>query len=147
MQTKTKTKTEAVDYLQQFQDDPTLNMYMDLTAKTAIYPGTGTLVGAIYCSLKLAGESGEFAEKVGKAIRDDGEFLIIDDKNPRFVEFRRLAPKRREALIKELGDVLWYTAQLCKCLDTTLQEVAYKNLKKLAERHKTDTIHGDGDDR
>ena len=49
----------------------TLDAYQAAATKTAIYPGQGTPLGLAYCALKLNGEAGEFAEHVGKAMRDD----------------------------------------------------------------------------
>lgn len=41
----------------------------------------------------------------------------------------------REKLIDELGDVLWYTAQLATGLDVGLDVVAQYNINKLKERY------------
>ena len=110
-----------------------LNEYQDLASRTAIYPDQGIAWGGlIYCALKLNGEAGEVADKVGKSIRDDGG-LISD--------------KRRAALILELGDVLWYVANMARELGASLDEVANKNLAKLAARKEQGTLRGDGDDR
>lgn len=46
--------------------DGTLNSYQDAAITTAIYPGQGSFNGLIYTTLKLNGEAGELAEKVGK---------------------------------------------------------------------------------
>jgi NTP pyrophosphatase (non-canonical NTP hydrolase) len=81
----------------------------------------------VYNSLGLAGETGEFVEKMKKRIRD-GTF-------------------DREATAKELGDVLWYLSQLAKDLDYTLEDIAKMNLKKLADRRARNKIHGSGDER
>jgi len=58
----------------------TLNEYQRLAISTAIYPDIGE--NLIYPTLKLCGESGEVAEKVGKSIRDDVTFrnLILNSK-------------------------------------------------------------------
>lgn len=53
----------------------------------------------------------------------------------------------REALKGELGDVLWYLAQVCTELDLSLDEVAEYNLKKLLDRLERGKIGGDGDNR
>ncbi len=75
---------------------------------------------------------GEVAEKIKKVIRDDN-FEITEE--------------RRETLKKEIGDVLWYMAQLCTELDLSLEEVARLNIDKLQSRKKRDVLHGDGDER
>ena len=46
------------------------NQYQRHTETTAIYPREGNQ-GIIYCGLKLAGEAGEVAEKIGKVLRAD----------------------------------------------------------------------------
>lgn len=44
-------------------------------------------------------------------------------------------PFDREHYIKECGDVLYYLALIAESLDTTLEEVAITNNKKLQERY------------
>src|SRR4051812_1784113 len=70
-------------------------------------------------SLGLCGEAGEFAD-LFKKIKFHGHA---------FSEAETLKFK------KELGDVLWYVAQGCKALDTTLEDIATMNIVKLADRH------------
>lgn len=41
----------------------------------------------------------------------------------------------RESIILELGDVLWYVANICELLGTNLDEVQAKNIAKLIKRH------------
>ncbi len=108
----------------------TFEDYADKAGVTAIYPGRGNNV--IYPVLGLTGESGEVAEKVKKLLRDKGG--VIDD------EFR-------EAVKKELGDVLWYLAAMAYELGFTLTDVAWSNLEKVERRNTNGTVHGDGDDR
>lgn len=111
-----------------------LNDYQSKAAETAIYPrhGLNTFDGVAYCTLKLNGEAGEIAEHVGKAIRDD-EGIIT------FV--------RQQKLFHELGDVLWYIANLSKELGFSLNDVAHGNLSKLADRKERGVLHGSGSDR
>lgn len=86
----------------------------------------------VYPTLGLANEAGEVAGKVKKIFRDrEG---IVSDAD-------------REALKQELGDVLWYLAQICTELNLSLQEVAEANLTKLFSRLERDAIRGDGDNR
>jgi NTP pyrophosphatase (non-canonical NTP hydrolase) len=52
-----------------------------------------------------------------------------------------------QALRLELGDVLWYVAQLATELELDLADIATANLEKLASRAARDVLGGDGDDR
>ena len=47
----------------------------------------------------------------------------------------------------ELGDVLWYLAELCTQLGVSLDDIAAANLKKLEDRTARGKLAGDGDDR
>jgi NTP pyrophosphatase (non-canonical NTP hydrolase) len=97
---------------------------------TAVYPDAGT--NLTYPALGLCGEAGECAEKVKKAIRDDGGVLTDE---------------RRAALAAELGDVLWYVAQLATEAGLDLDEVAEDNLAKLLSRSERGVLQGSGDSR
>ena len=104
--------------------------YQTKSRKTAKYPPIGHPV--IYPVLGLANEAGEVAGKVKKIFRDkDGV----------------IGAAEREALQGELGDVLWYLAQVCTELGLSLDEVAEHNIEKLYSRLERGTIGGDGDNR
>jgi NTP pyrophosphatase (non-canonical NTP hydrolase) len=106
------------------------NDYQLKSRKTAKYPAIGHPV--IYPTLGLVNEAGEVAGKIKKVFRDkDGQ----------------ISPETRDALKAELGDVLWYIAQVCTELDLTLDEVAEHNIEKLYSRLERGTIKGDGDNR
>lgn len=129
--------------------DGTLNSYQSMATKTAIYPGQGTPKGLAYVALKMNGEAGEFAEHVGKAMRDDGygagesdPFAAGNTKS-----LNELTLDRRTALIKEIGDVLWYCSAACNELGITLESAAKQNLVKLADRAQRNALQGSGDDR
>jgi hypothetical protein len=112
---------------------------------TAIYPGQGGPLGLMYVALKGAGEAGEFAEHVGKAIRDDAYGQVRN--HP--VEFNRfgyvsLTDERRALLRKEVGDQL---AAKARELDTTLSEIAAENIVKLRDRKERGVLGGNGDER
>lgn len=104
--------------------------YQVQSAKTAVYPRLGH--GVVYPALGLAGEAGEVAEKVKKLIRDDN---------------LKLSDEKKSELKKELGDVLWYVAQLATELDLSLNDIAYTNLEKLASRADRGKLKGSGDNR
>jgi NTP pyrophosphatase (non-canonical NTP hydrolase) len=107
-----------------------LGTYQQRCRQTARYPDAGS--NPIYPTLGLCGEAGEVADKVKKVIRDRGG---------------RFSPEVIEALKLELGDVLWYVAQLSTELGLDLAEVATANLDKLASRAARNVISGDGDQR
>lgn len=104
--------------------------YQEKSRRTAKYPAIGHPV--IYPTLGLANEAGEVAGKVKKIFRDKGGVI---------------GESEREALKGELGDVLWYIAQVCTELEISLDEVAEGNIEKLYSRLERGRIGGDGDDR
>lgn len=80
-----------------------------------------------YLALGLCEEAGEVAKHFAKKIRD-GKF---DEK----------------AVLKELGDVLWFVAMLARKCGYSLEDVARVNLFKLRDRKMRGVINGDGDER
>lgn len=108
----------------------TMNEYQTESRKTAKYPNIGA--NFIYPTLGLAGESGEVAEKIKKVLRDKGG--VVDEET-------------REAIKKELGDVLWYVAQIATELGLSLDDVATANIEKLFSRLERGKIQGEGDNR
>ena len=48
---------------------------------------------------------------------------------------------------KELGDVLWYIAQMATELGADMNEIAEGNSEKLYSRKERGTLHGSGDNR
>lgn len=107
-----------------------LNDYQLRARATARYPQAGA--NPIYPTLGLCGEAGEVADKVKKVLRDQGghfDATVL------------------EGLKLELGDVLWYVAQLASELGYDLEAIASANLAKLASRAERDVIGGSGDRR
>ncbi len=107
-----------------------LSEYQKKAAHTAKYPVIGDRV--VYPTLGLTNEAGEVAGKIKKIFRDRGGVISAAD---------------REALKGELGDVLWYLAQVATELHLSLDEIAEHNIAKLLDRQTRGKIHGDGDDR
>jgi NTP pyrophosphatase (non-canonical NTP hydrolase) len=90
----------------------TLNQYQDAAGT---FFTEGTLNSTLF--LGLASETGEVLDEVLKVERVDKNY-----------------EENVEALILELGDVLWYVAMIAKRQGYSLQEVACKNFHKLTER-------------
>lgn len=105
----------------------TLNQYQETAQDTALSLALDAEEGWLYCALGLAGETGEFIERVKKGWRD-GELDTT-------------------AAAKELGDVLWYLSMCAVHLGFSLEEVAVMNIEKLQQRQLNGTLHGSGDER
>jgi NTP pyrophosphatase (non-canonical NTP hydrolase) len=99
--------------------------YQEFVQSMKVYPEKHAI---IYPALGISGESGEFAEKVKKWLRGDGEL-------------------NKEALIKELGDILWYVTSAADDLGSSLVEVINTNVIKLSARKHQGILKGSGDDR
>lgn len=78
--------------------------------------------------LGLVGEAGEVAEKIKKQIRDNTK-VSADD------------------IVKELGDVLFYTTALANYYNRSLGYVIEVNVKKLDDREDRGVLKGQGDNR
>ncbi len=76
----------------------------------------------------MAGEAGEVANQVKKIIRDDSG---------------QVTDERKNKIVDELGDVLWYVAAIATDLELSLDMVAQGNLGKLKKRNSSSLIHGD----
>jgi NTP pyrophosphatase (non-canonical NTP hydrolase) len=107
-----------------------LSEYQAMSRATAVYPNAGD--DLLYPTLGLCGEAGEVAEKIKKMVRDDAGVLTDE---------------RRAALSKELGDVLWYLAQIATEADLELDAIAEANIEKLGSRQRRNVLQGSGDDR
>ena len=103
------------------------NEYQEMTKQTAKYPQDKALE---YLTLGITSEAGEVADKVKKIIRDGGS---LDEK--------------RKDIMGEVGDVLWYVAQIGLVIGFSLEEIAKKNIEKLLDRKERNVIGGSGDNR
>lgn len=96
------------------------NNYQALAARTLIDSPdaeyTPEQIMLVWNALGLAGEAGEVADIIKKAV------------------FHQHGLDRDER-IKELGDVLWYIAALCSNLDVPLASVMERNIAKLNQRY------------
>ena len=109
-----------------------LSEYQNEAMRTAFYPRFRDGTIPLYPVLGLTGEAGEVAEKVKKILRDKNGFATEEDK---------------QEIAKELGDVLWYIANLAKDLNYSLEEIAQMNLDKLNDRKDRGALGGSGDNR
>ncbi len=120
---KMKTKIKKVD-------DNAFDLYQVECKKTAVYPTIGKKF--VYPVIGLVGEAGEVSEKIKKVFRDDGG---------------KLTKEKSIEIAKELGDVLWYIAQISTELKIKLSDVAKVNIEKLSSRQERNQLHGSGDNR
>ena len=85
----------------------------------------------LYPVLALAEEAGEVAGKVAKYIRkSDTDYHTL-----------------REAVGKELGDVLYQLSEAARQFGYTLDEIAEGNVAKLTDRQARGVLVGEGDNR
>jgi NTP pyrophosphatase (non-canonical NTP hydrolase) len=80
----------------------------------------------------IAGEAGEVVEKWKKLVAYRGGKITDGDITE---------------LTKELGDVLWYLTLFADMLGISIDEVATKNVAKLADRKARSVLKGVGDNR
>lgn len=108
----------------------TFNEYQIASNKTAQYPKEE--LALYYLGLGIAGEAGEVAEKIKKILRNDNG-VVTDEK--------------KLELKKELGDILWYMAQVGVVLGFEFDDVAETNLIKLQDRLDRGVLKSEGDNR
>ena len=101
-----------------------VDMYSQFVEDKMITKGRERLIEN---ALGLTGEAGEVSEKIKKLFRDNR----IDD----------------DAVLKELGDVLFYTVALSNIFGGSLVKIIELNMEKLNERVKNGTLQGSGDNR
>jgi NTP pyrophosphatase (non-canonical NTP hydrolase) len=114
---------QQLEDMEEMNSWQTFDGYQDFSDETAIYPDENAQE---YLMLGLTSEVGELAGKMKKQLRD-GTVLTDED------------------FAKELGDVLWYVAQLASNRELYLSEVAQMNVEKLSSRKERGTLTGSGD--
>src|SRR5438132_5768138 len=97
-----------------------LNAYQIKANRTDRRPGRveGALVFPL---IGLASEVGSLVNQYKKRVRDGEAHALFT-----------------ERVAEELGDVMWYVANLAAKLDLELEDVADLNLRRIAERWPTD---------
>ena len=98
MSQKKKQKENEVMNLQEYQ----------VKARGTAFYARSNGTKMIYPTLGLVGECGEVVEKIKKLIRDDDN---------------EMSPERRDGIKKELGDVMWYCANICCDTDLDLDMI------------------------
>ena len=100
------------------------NEYQELASRTA---GSHFTHEMALCNwaMGLCGEAGEYSELIKKHVFH-GKDLDI------------------HAAIKEIGDCLWYLSMCATKLNTTLEEVAIRNIEKLKARYPDKFTLGGG---
>lgn len=80
--------------------------------------------------LGIAGEAGECADLVKKIVGHG----VTEYKDKPVLD----------ALVDELGDVLWYIAAMCNTIGVDMDTVAHRNIRKLRERYPNGFVPGGG---
>lgn len=96
------------------------NGYQKAAQNTDRVPGhASTLIGTdlIVPLLGLAGETGELLSEYKKHLRDGKSHLLFKDR-----------------IAEELGDLLWYIANVATKFDLKLEDIAQENLRKTNDR-------------
>lgn len=125
-----KTDLEAFGYFDMFQNSPDydkdpIRFYSQFVEDKIFTKGRDRLIEN---TLGLVGEAGEVSEKIKKLFRDKNKFS--DDE-----------------VLKELGDVLFYTVALSNIFNGSLRKIMEMNMAKLDDREQRGVLKGSGDNR
>jgi NTP pyrophosphatase (non-canonical NTP hydrolase) len=85
-----------------------------------------------YTGLGASNEAGEVAGKIKKIIRDG---------------YGDRPMEKKLAILDEVGDTLWYLAQVCNELGLDMSSAATRNVAKLGSRAERGVLGGSGDTR
>lgn len=94
----------------------TYNEYKVAAMKTATYPKD---MAELYLDLGIHGEAGEVCDKFKKLIRDKG-----------WRPGKDIAPADRQDILLELGDVMWYIANISVVFNVPMH---FKNRRNISE--------------
>jgi len=114
----------------------TFKEYSEQIRTFASYPLRGN--NLMYPAMGLSGEAGETVDKIKKHSRNK-DIAILRGSD--------LTDEERIAIVRELGDVLWYIDALGYELGVSLEEIAQGNVEKLGDRRSRGVIKSQGDDR
>jgi NTP pyrophosphatase (non-canonical NTP hydrolase) len=79
-----------------------------------------------YCVTGLGSEAGELLSELKKVIRNDGG---------------KLTSERRDKMLDEIGDILWYTMATILALRANVDDVIQNNHDKLTDRREAGEIN------
>jgi len=125
-----KTDLEGFGYFDMFENSPNydkdpVRFYSQFVEDKIFTKGRDRLIEN---TLGLVGEAGEVSEKIKKLFRDKNKFS--DDE-----------------VLKELGDVLFYTVALSNIFNGNLRKIMEMNMSKLNDREQRGVLKGSGDNR
>ncbi|MCK4967989.1 MAG: nucleoside triphosphate pyrophosphohydrolase family protein [Candidatus Aenigmarchaeota archaeon] len=102
--------------------------YQKKSRETVFYPNPDN--NFVYPIIGLTGEAGEVANVI-KGFLKEGQGAINE--------------KNKERVAKELGDLLWYIAQLATEFGLSLDKIAESNIEKIMLRKKNGEFSKFGD--
>ena len=117
-----------------------INEYKEQARKTAVYRYPDYPLAA------LVEEVGEVMGKLAKYGRKNDlplEMVMYCVSTPTSALQREL----RDAVSKEMGDIIWQWVNLCYEMDLNPAQVMADNIDKLQGRQERGTLNGDGDER
>jgi NTP pyrophosphatase (non-canonical NTP hydrolase) len=120
---------ERIEEQNEYRSIDNIDDYQQKIEQFVIYPREHAYN---YLSLGLASEAGEVASIVKKVIRDSAGAFSDDAKL---------------ALLKELGDVVWYVAAFASEIGVDMSEILAENYYKLEFRAQRGVLGGSGDNR
>ena len=113
-----------------------LNDYQRRAHQTSLAINTFLLTpNQVYAGLGLGNEGGEVGGLIKKALRGD-----YGDDPANCLHFK-------QKLQAEIGDCLWYIAELSRQFDMDLEDVAFGNIRKLKSRQARGVLRGSGGER
>jgi NTP pyrophosphatase (non-canonical NTP hydrolase) len=118
-----------------------LNDYQTAARKTAMGNSLDHFVHG------LTEEAGEVAGVMKRFHRGDEKYHTVRPSHMKAEAPRHMSDFAKEKLLDEIGDVLWYIAMIADELETTMEDVAQRNINKLADRKARNVITGTGDNR
>ena len=117
---------EYIDFVNSVTSESSKEM-LEMVHSFAVMQEQGAIPSRLLTTaLGLNGEASEFSELIKKCIFQGKEFN----------------ENTKSKLKSELSDVMWYIAQGCIALDTTIEELMEINTSKLKERYPSGFSEG-----